>query len=101
MSLYIVACVDIANLTLDELVPDNFYDIVIDKGCLDCVLTNSNNTNNSYSNIVKEIYKTMKEESVFYLFSTSKPDKKINVLSSSGVKVTLEVQEISKIMNYA
>jgi hypothetical protein len=86
-------------MTVDDIVPEGFYDIVIDKGCTDCLMTEpGKNGGINMTKAMKEIYKTMKEHAVLYMISTAKPEKRISYLTSVGTSVSVDIDTISKII---
>jgi len=95
--LILVVCEDITSLTKNGLIPEGIYDLVIDKGCLDCLFSNPNNTScdENVLNSLKEINKIITNRSSYYLFSTCKPDKLIGQLTSV-FNTKIEIEEISK-----
>jgi hypothetical protein len=78
------------------LIPENFYDKVIDKGCLDCIMTNPKNPEENFKTCLQEIFRSMKINGVFYYISTSKPDKRISLITSASLNLKIEIEEISK-----
>lgn len=91
-------CIDVCKLTHFDLIPDDFYDVVIDKGCLDCILSDPKNAQEKFSAAIKEIYKTMKKDGILYYLSTAKPEKRISFLTNTNHNAKVEIEEISKIM---
>ena len=83
-------------MTKGDLMPVNFYDIIIDKGCLDCIMTESTqeNADSKMINSLKEINKIMSDNGTFYYFSTGKPEKRISYLSQV-FNCKIEIEEIS------
>ncbi len=79
--------------------PSNFYDIIIDKGCLDCILSEPNQeiSEEKFISSLKEINKMMlSDNGKFYYFSSSKPDRKIGYLSAV-FNGKIEIEEISMV----
>jgi hypothetical protein len=89
-------CEDVIKLTKEELIPENFYDIVIDKGCIDCILSDSDKLADiNMSDAMKEIKKIMTENAYFYNFSTVRPEKKVPIINAS-FNSKIDIEEISK-----
>ncbi len=68
---------------------ENCFDIVIDKGCLDCITT-------GYSNALKKIYHSLNIGGTFYYVSTVKPVRRVGILTDSDYKIKIDIEEISK-----
>lgn len=83
-------------LTKDGLIPEKNYDIVIDKGCTDCLMSDpSKNVTTNLTNAFREIYNTMKDTAIFYLVSTCKAEKRISYLTSAGSSTNINMIELS------
>jgi hypothetical protein len=66
---------------------ENCFDIIIDKGCLDCIET-------GFSDAIKEIYHSLNIDGVFYHVSIAKPAKRVSLLTDSEFRIKLDVEEI-------
>jgi hypothetical protein len=78
------------------LIPDDFFNIIIDKACIDCILSDSNSqkAEDNFISALKEIEKVMTSDGIFYYFSTANPEKRVPLLSKVFGK-NLEIEEIS------
>jgi hypothetical protein len=70
---------------------ENCFDIILDKGCLDCVQSQD------LPNAIKEIYHSLNIDGTFYYVSTANPVKRANILTDTQFKIKLDIEEISKI----
>ena len=68
---------------------ENCFDIVLDKGCLDCVQSQD------LPNAIKEIYHSLNTDGTFYYVSTANPVKRANILTDTQYKIKLDIEEIS------
>ena len=57
---------------------NNSYDVIIDKGCIDCILTDPSNGESKFMNTLKKITKFLKIKGKFYYFSYSDFSDRIN-----------------------
>ena len=80
------------------MIPDDFYNIVIDKGCIDCIFSEPNyeKSEENFKNALNEVKKVMTADAVFFYISTSKTEQKISLLKSVFTG-NIEIEEISKI----
>ena len=76
-------CVDVLNLSSDEGVPENFYDVILDKGCLDCLMSDPNDAEGKFNASLNHIMKSLKDNGTFYYITTGKPEDRINLLNAS------------------
>jgi hypothetical protein len=70
---------------------ENCFDIILDKGCLDCIQTND------LPNAIKEIYHSLNLNGTFYFISTAKPAKRVNILSDTQYRIKLNIEEIGNV----
>jgi hypothetical protein len=70
---------------------ENCYDIILDKACLDFV-------GNNLQKALHEIYKCLDYNGIFYHISTSKPEKRLKLLTDVDYKLKIDMQEISIII---
>ncbi len=89
----IVVCEDITKISQqEELIPQNFYDIVIEKGCVDCLLSSPEE---KISLAFSEIKNIMTKTGVFYSFSYCEPEKRIPIMS----EIFSSINKIEKFCN--
>ncbi len=62
-----------------EFIPDNCFDLVIDKALFDCVLCGANNMTNIIK-LVKEMYRVLKPNGKYIMFSHSPPNTREPIL---------------------
>lgn len=79
-----------------EMIPSLHYDYVIDKACIDCLLTASDGEE-SFVKALTEINISLKENGIFYYFSTGKPDKRVSLLTRVFRDCKIDIEEIGKI----
>lgn len=77
-----------------ETIPNSHYDIVIDKACIDCLLTSNERQEENFIKALNEINNCLKEYGVFYFFSTGKPDKRISLLTRVFRDCKIDIEEI-------
>lgn len=90
----VVALQDINRLTKDGLIPESFYDIIIDKACLDCVLSDPDGEE-KFKACIHEVLNALTINGIFYYISTGKPDRRINMITSVDVNLKIDIEEIS------
>ena len=78
-------------------IPFSHYDIVIDKACLDCLLTSNEGNEDNFIKALNEINNSLKENGIFYYFSSGKPDKRISLLTRVFRDCKIDIEEIGKI----
>jgi EEF1A lysine methyltransferase 4 len=66
-----------------EFIPDNCFDLVIDKALFDCVLTNSNNMT-TITALVKEMYRVTKPGGSYVMISHSPPEAREDFLKGEN-----------------
>jgi len=79
-----------------EMIPSGHYDFVIDKACIDCLLTSSEQAEEYFIKALIEINICLKENGNFYYFSTGKPDKRISLLTRVFRDCKIDIEEIGK-----
>jgi hypothetical protein len=84
----------LVRLTKDELIPENFYDIVIDKACIDCISSNPERDN--IINAFNEIKKIMTDHASFYHITTNSPESKGPVISVNFQNTDVEDIKIAE-----
>jgi hypothetical protein len=90
----LVQCEDVCDLT-KNVIPEDYYDLIIDKGCLDCLMTDNQYAVHSFTNGIREIYKCLKPESELFVYiSTGRPDKRISLSTGTEFKVKIDIEEI-------
>jgi len=58
---------------------EDIFDIVIDKGCLDCILSDPKKPEEKFVNALNNILMSMVENGIFYYFSNAKVEDRINL----------------------
>lgn len=81
----------------NEMIPTGHYDYVIDKACLDCLLTNGENTEEIFIKALIQINTCMAENSTFFYFSTGKPDKRISLITRVFRDCKIDIEEIGNV----
>jgi len=81
-----------------EMIPSLHYDFVIDKACIDCLLTASDGEE-SFVKALNEINSSLKENGTFYYFSTGKPDKRVSLLTRVFRDCKIDIEEIGNSNN--
>jgi len=76
-----------------EMIPNLHYDYVIDKACIDCLLT-ANDGEDNFIKALTEINISLKENGIFYYFSNGKPDKRISLLTRVFRDCKIDIEEI-------
>jgi len=69
------------------------YDFILDKGCLDCILTGPQDLD-LCDKALTEIYKTLKVNGIFYMISVGKPEERISTIIKTH-KWQIEIEKIS------
>jgi len=69
------------------------YDFILDKGCLDCILTGPQGLD-LCDKALTEIYKTLKVNGIFYMISVGKPEERISTIIKTH-KWQIEIEKIS------
>jgi hypothetical protein len=92
----LVVCQDVTKLTSRDVIPSNFYQIIVDKACLDCILSDpdSKKSEESFINALTEIKKALSENGTFYHFSTATPEKRVSLLTRV-FNCKIDIEEIS------
>ena len=80
-----------------EIIPNLHYDFVIDKACIDCLLT-PNDGEEGFTEALIQINISLKENGSFFYFSTGKPDKRISLLTRVFRDCKIDIEEIGKIL---
>jgi len=78
-----------------EIIPNLHYDYVVDKACIDCLLT-TNEGEDNFINALIEINISLKENGSFFYFSTGKPDKRISLLTRVFRECKIDIEEIGE-----
>ncbi len=77
-----------------EMIPTSHYDFVFDKACVDCLLTSNDQPEEHFIKAINEINYSLKENGIFYYFSTGKPDKRISLLTRIFRDCKIDIEEI-------
>ncbi len=80
----------------NEMIPSGHYDYVIDKACLDCLMTNGEDTEENFIKALNQINLCMGENSTFFYFSTGKPEKRISLITRVFRNCKIDIEEIGK-----
>lgn len=79
----------------EEQIPLGHYDYVIDKACLDCLLTSGDrNCEEDFLRGLNQVNLSMDDNSVFFYFSTGKPEKRIGLISRVFKESKIDIEEI-------
>ena len=80
---WMIDCYDILDINDESLVKD--YNVIIDKGCLDCIISEPKNGQKNFIKAFKNIMELLNEDGIFFYFSTAydrenlfHPSSKIN-----------------------
>ena len=88
---WMIDCYDILDINDEALVKD--YNVIIDKGCLDCIISEPKNGQKNFIKAFKNIMTLLNEEGFFFYFSTASDRENLFHLSS---KIICEVTKIDK-----
>ena len=77
-----------------EVIPNSHYDVVIDKACIDCLLTSNEQSEEIFIKALNEINNCLKENGIFYYFSTGKAEKRISLLTRVFRDCKIDIEEI-------
>ena len=86
---WIIDCYDI--LDLNDYSYDKDYNIIIDKGCLDCIISEPKNGQENFIKAFKNLMSLLNEDGIFYYFSTANDRENLFQLSS---KIKCEITKI-------
>lgn len=76
-------------------IPDNCFDLVIDKGLLDAQLCSIDNMT-SVNLLLKEMYRVLKPGGVYYIVSHAEPSKRLSYLTRGGFRWSVEYIAVTK-----
>ena len=86
-------------LKLDKKMYEGNFDVVIDKGCIDCMLSAPKNAEENFSNAISFVISSLIDKGCFYYFSYGKPEERINLFYSiPRIKLKMEVIDMNTIM---
>jgi ubiquinone/menaquinone biosynthesis C-methylase UbiE len=74
---------------------DKFFDLVIDKACLDTLLTGEK-PYLSVARYLKEVQRVLRVGGKFFLVSTGDPEKRMHHLKRSNLRFEVEVAEVKR-----
>ena len=78
---------------------EDIFDVVIDKGCLDCILSDSKKPEEKFVNALNNILMSMVENGVFYYFSYAKVEDRINLFYKiQGIRYKMTTIDMNTVM---
>lgn len=78
---------------------EDIFDVVIDKGCLDCILSDSKKPEEKFVNALNNILMSMVENGVFYYFSHAKVEDRINLFYKiQGIRYKMTTIDMNTVM---
>lgn len=75
-----------------QICPDTYFDVAIDKACLDCNMSGTGSARNA-DRLLSEVFRVLKPLGVFLSVSFSKPDQRLQWLENPGYKWDVEVDK--------
>lgn len=89
-------CENIINI--DKKVFEGIFNVVIDKGCIDCILSDPKNAEETFIDAMNLVKYSLVENGVFYYFSYGKLEERVNILFRvPGIKYRVAVIDMNTI----
>lgn len=89
-------CENIINI--DKKVYEGIFNVVIDKGCIDCILSDPKNAEETFIDAMNVVKCSLVENGVFYYFSYGKLEERVNILFRvPGIKYRVAVIDMNTI----
>lgn len=87
---------DISNNEETTDLSEDSFDYIIDKGCLDCLLSDPDKAEERFITAMNRIVRSLEPEGVFFYFSTGKPEERANLLFKiKSIKYQISVIDLN------
>ena len=85
-------------VSLDKKKFEGGFDIVIDKGCIDCILSDPKNAEETFIDAMNFVKVSLADNGVFYYFSYGKLEERVNLLFRvPGIKYRVAIIDMNTI----
>ena len=85
-------------VSLDKKKFEGGFDIVIDKGCIDCILSDPKNAEETFIDALNFVKVSLADNGVFYYFSYGKLEERVNLLFRvPGIKYRVAIIDMNTI----
>lgn len=83
-------------LNVDKTIYKDVFSVVIDKGCIDCMLSDPKNAEENFIEAMNIVKDSLTQEGVFYYFSYGKLEERVNLLFKvQGIKYRVAVIDMN------
>ena len=78
---------------------EGLFNVILDKGCLDCILSDPKNGEDKFVNTLNGLIGSLKSKGIFYYFSDGKIEDRINLLFKiPGIRYRVSTIDMNNIM---